>query len=169
MSLTVRQLTASDVELLREIRLEGLRLNPEAFGSSFEDEQFAPLDKYLGWLANSQVFGAFDGSHIVGIAAFGTFTGRKDSHKGWLRAMYVRPTFRRGSGASRLLVQAVIDAARPRVELIQLSVVSDNLPALRLYQSFGFVQYGLEKHALKQNGRYFDEIHMSLDLTPPTK
>jgi GNAT superfamily N-acetyltransferase len=164
MSLIVRQLTVSDVELLREIRLEGLRLNPEAFGSTFEDEHSAPLDKYLGWLANSQIFGAFESSQIVGIAAFGAFTGRKDSHKGWLRAMYVRPAHRR-TGASRLLVQAVIDAARPRVELLQLSVVSDNLPALRLYQSFGFVQYGLETHALKQNGRYFDEIHMSLDLS----
>ena len=165
MSLVVRQLTASDVELFREIRLEGLRLNPEAFGSTFEDEHSAPLEKYSGWLASSQIFGAFDEANIVGIAAFGAFTGRKDSHKGWLRAMYVRPSHRR-TGASRLLVQAVIDAARPRVELLQLSVVSDNLPALRLYQSFGFVQYGLEKHALKQNNRYFDEIHMSLDLTP---
>lgn len=165
MSLTVRQLGVSDVEALREIRLEGLRLNPEAFGSTFEDEESAPLEKYLGWLANSQVFGALDDSQIVGIAAFGAFTGRKDAHKGWLRAMYVRPAYRR-SGASRLLVQAVIDAARPLVELLQLSVVSENLPAIRLYQSFGFVQYGLEKHALKQNGRYFDEIHMFLDLTP---
>ena len=164
MSLNLRQLTAADLELFREIRLEGLRLHPEAFGSTFEDEQCAPLEKYSGWLGNSQIFGAFDGSHIVGIAAFGAFTGRKDSHKGWLRAMYVRSTHRR-TGASRLLVQAVIDAARPCVELLQLSVVSDNLPAIRLYQSFGFVQYGLEKHALKQNNRYFDEIHMCLDLT----
>jgi len=164
MPLTVRQLTAADVELLREIRLEGLRLQPEAFGSTFEDEQCAPLEKYSSWLASSQVFGAFDGSHIVGIAAFGAFTGRKESHKGWLRAMYVRPTHRR-TGASRLLVQAVIDAARLRVELVQLSVVRDNVPAIRLYQSFGFVEYGLENHALKQNGHYFDEIHMSLDLS----
>jgi L-amino acid N-acyltransferase YncA len=163
MSLTVRQLAASDVELLREIRLEGLRLNPEAFGSTYEDEHDAPLDKYLGWLANSRVFGAFDDSHIVGIAAFGQFPGRKESHKGWLRAMYVRPTHRR-TGASCLLVQAVIDAARPRVEQLQLAVVSTNIPAIRLYQSFGFTQFGLEPRSLKQNGLYHDELHMSLQL-----
>ena len=167
MSFTVRQLTATDVELLREIRLEGLRLNPEAFGSTFEDEESAPVEKYLGWLASSQLFGAFDGSHIVGIAGFSAFTGRKESHKGWLRAMYVRPSHRR-TGASRFLVQAIIDAARPRVEILQLSVVSDNLSAIRLYESFGFVQYGLEKHSLKQNGRYFDELHMFLELSAGT-
>ncbi len=148
---------------MREIRLEGLRLNPEAFGSTYESEQSAPLEKYAGWLANSQIFGAFDGPHIVGIAAFGQFTGAKDSHKGWLRAMYVRPSHRR-TGASRLLVQAVIDAARTRVEQLQLSVVSTNTPAIRLYQSFGFTQYGLESRSLKQNNQYSDEILMSLRL-----
>jgi len=163
MAITVRQLAPSDVESLREIRLEGLRLNPEAFGSAYEDEHTAPLDKYLGWLANSQMFGAFDESQIVGIAAFGVFTGRKDSHKGWLRAMYVRPSHRR-TGASRMLVQAVLDAARHHVEIVQLTVVSTNTPAIRLYESFGFRQYGLEPRALKYNNLYSDEILMSLDL-----
>ena len=163
MPLTIRQLLPEDVNSFREIRLEGLRLNPEAFGSTIEDEGSAPLEKYSAWISNSQIFGVFDGSHLVGVAAFGLFTGRKDSHKGWLRAMYVRPTHRR-TGASRLLVQAILDAARPKVEQIQLAVVSTNLPAIRLYQSFGFQQYGLETRALKHNNLYSDEILMSLHL-----
>lgn len=163
MSFTVRQLTHVDLESLREIRLEGLRLSPEAFGSTYESEQSAPLEKYAGWLASSQIFGAFDDSPLVGIAALGPYTGPKEAHKGWLRAMYVRPSHRR-TGASRLLVQAVIDAARSRVEQLHLSVVSTNTPALRLYQSFGFTQYGLEPRALKQNGIYHDELLMVLYL-----
>ena len=163
MSLTVRQLTPADVELFREIRLEGLRLNPEAFGSAYEDEHSAPLEKYSTWIANSRMFGAFDGPQVVGIVGFGQYPGRKDAHKGWLRAMYVRPSHR-GTGASRLLVQAVIDAARPCVEEIQLTVVSTNTPAIRLYQSFGFTQYGLEPRALKHNNLYQDELLMSLHL-----
>ena len=61
-------------------------------------------------------------------------------------------------------VEAVLDLARQRVELIQLSVVSDNEAALRLYESLGFVEYGIEKHALKQDSRYYDEILMAKDL-----
>jgi len=163
MSLTVRQLAASDLDSLREIRLEGLRLAPDAFGSTYESEQSAPVEKYAVWLDNSQIFGVFDDSHLVGIAAFGQYTGPKDSHKGWLRALYVRSSHRR-TGASRLLVQAVINAARPRVEQLHLSVVSTNIPAVRLYQSFGFTQYGLEPRALKQNGIYQDELLMVLHL-----
>jgi L-amino acid N-acyltransferase YncA len=81
--------------------------------------------------------------------------------------MYVRPASRR-SGAGRQLVQAVIQTARQKVERVLLAVVSDNQPALRLYQTLGFRQYGLEKNALKHNGKYSDEILMSLDLTSST-
>ena len=53
----------------------------------------------------------------------------------------------------RRLVEAVIDRARQQVELIQLAVVSANESARRLYDRLGFVQYGVEKKSLKQDGR----------------
>jgi len=160
----IRQLTLSDAESFRELRLEGLRLNPEAFGSTYDFEKDQPLERYSGWLTNSTVFGAYQNSHLVGTASFTQLSGLKDCHKGLLRAMYVRPTHRR-SGAGRQLVQAVIATARQKVERILLAVVSDNQPAIGLYHSLGFRQYGLELHALKHNGIYSDEILMSLDLT----
>ncbi|HXC47469.1 MAG TPA: GNAT family N-acetyltransferase [Candidatus Sulfotelmatobacter sp.] len=159
----IRQLTPSDAESFRELRLEGLRLNPEAFGSTHEFEKDQPLTRYTGWLTNSTVFGAYEISHLIGTASFTQLSGQKDSHKGLLRAMYVRPTHRR-TGAGRQLVQAIIELARQKVEQVHLSVVSTNQPALRLYQSLGFRQYGLEKNALKHNDLYSDEILMSLDL-----
>jgi ribosomal protein S18 acetylase RimI-like enzyme len=164
MSIYIRQLTPADAESFRELRLEGLRLNPEAFGSTYDFEKDQPVERYTGWLTNSIVLGAFQNSHLIGTASLTQLSGLKDSHKGLLRAMYVRPTHRR-SGAGRQLVQAIIDHARPKVEQLQLSVVSTNQPALRLYHSLGFRQYGLEKNALKHNGLYSDEILMSLDLT----
>jgi RimJ/RimL family protein N-acetyltransferase len=56
-------------------------------------------------------------------------------------------------------------SSKLRVELIQLSVVRENEPARRLYGGLGFVEYGFEIHALKQGGRYYDEILMAMDLT----
>jgi RimJ/RimL family protein N-acetyltransferase len=79
--------------------------------------------------------------------------------------MYVRPNSR-NAGVGRQLVEAVIDQARDQVEVIQLSVVSGNEGARRLYASLGFVEYGVEKNSLKQDGRYYDEILMALDLRP---
>ncbi|HXH68653.1 MAG TPA: GNAT family N-acetyltransferase [Candidatus Limnocylindrales bacterium] len=159
----IRQLSPSDATDFRELRLEGLRLNPEAFGSTHDFEKDQPLERYIGWLTNSTVFGAYQDSYLIGTANFTQLSGQKDSHKGLLRAMYVRPKHRR-SGAGRQLVQAIIEHACPKVEQLQLAVVSTNQPAIQLYQSLGFLQYGLEKNALKHHGAYSDEILMSLDL-----
>ena len=79
--------------------------------------------------------------------------------------MYVRPSARK-AGVGRRLVETIIEFARHRVELIQLSVVSDNEPARRLYERLGFLEYGIEKKALKQDGRYYDEVLMARDLKP---
>jgi RimJ/RimL family protein N-acetyltransferase len=35
----------------------------------------------------------------------------------------------------------------------------------RLYASLGFVEYGIERKALKHNGRYYDEILMAKELS----
>jgi ribosomal protein S18 acetylase RimI-like enzyme len=160
-----RRLTLADAALFREIRLEALRDNPEAFGSTFEAENAQPLAWFSDRLGRSNLFGAFHGSKLVGIAGLVIGEGKKEAHKGLLVGMYVRPGSRK-SGVGRLLVEAIIEFARERVELIQLAVVSDNQPARRLYAGLGFLEYGLEKKALKQDGRYFDEVLMAKDLTP---
>jgi ribosomal protein S18 acetylase RimI-like enzyme len=100
---------------------------------------------------------------LLGVAGLAIREGEKERHKGLLWGMYVRPDARK-AGVGRRLVEAVIDHARAHVEVIQLSVISDNQPARRLYGSLGFVEYGLERDSLKQSGRYYDEILMALDL-----
>jgi ribosomal protein S18 acetylase RimI-like enzyme len=77
--------------------------------------------------------------------------------------MYVRPSSRK-DGVGRRLIETIIDCARQRVELIQLAVVNDNEPALRLFTRLGFLEYGVERKALKQGGRYSDEVLMAKDL-----
>ena len=162
--LQIRRLAPADAALFREIRLEGLRNNPEAFGNTFEAESARPLILFSERLRDSEMLGAFEGSEIVGIAGLLVGKGPKETHKGTLVGMYVRQEAR-NRGVGRRLVEAVIDRARQQVELIQLAVVSDNESARRLYDRLGFVQYGVEKKSLKQDGRYYDEILMAKDLT----
>jgi ribosomal protein S18 acetylase RimI-like enzyme len=159
----IRRLTAADASAYREIRLAGLRDTPEAFGSTFARESTQPLTWFCDRLGNSAVFGAFHMAALSGVAGLRISEGEKERHKGLLWGMYVRPDARK-AGVGRRLVEAVIDHARAHVEVIQLSVISDNQPARRLYGSLGFVEYGLERDSLKQSGRYYDEILMALDL-----
>src|SRR5215470_4618394 len=142
----------ADAALYRDIRLEALRASPEAFGSTFETENAQTLDWFIDRLGASTVLGAFREMKLVAIAGFAIQQGQKRAHKGSLWGMYVRPDSRG------------IGVARQRVELIQLTVVRDNEQARRLYMSLGFVDYGLEKNALKQDGRYYDEVLMAKNL-----
>jgi len=159
----IRRLMPADAARYREIRLTGLKSSPEAFGSTYETESVQSLRSFSERLGTSAVFGAFSGAELLGIAGFAVRKGVKEAHKGLLWGMYVRPDARK-AGVGRRLVEAVIDFARQRVELLQLSVVSDNEPARRLYARLGFVEYGVEKNSLKQDSCYYDEILMALDL-----
>jgi ribosomal protein S18 acetylase RimI-like enzyme len=161
----IRRLTPADAALYRDIRLEALRCNPEAFGSTFDAENAQPLTFFSDRIGGSEVFGAFDGSELVGIAGLLIGKGQKEAHKGRLVGMYVRPSTRK-AGVGRRLVETMVESARHHVELIQLAVVSDNEQARRLYARLGFVEYGLERKALKQDGRYDDEVLMAKNLKP---
>jgi ribosomal protein S18 acetylase RimI-like enzyme len=161
----VRRLLPEDAAQYREIRLEGLRVSPEAFGNTFEVENARPIELFADRIRDSETMGAFEGAEILGVAGLRANQGPKESHKGMLVGMYVRPQAR-NRGVGRRLVEAVIEVARRRgVELLQLAVVSDNEPARRLYARLGFVEYGIEKKSLKQGGRYTDEVLMVKDFS----
>lgn len=162
-SIEIRLMRPDEASQFREIRLEGLLSNPEAFGASFDVESAKPLDWFAERLSSFDVFGAFRGTDLVGIAGFAVHSGPKMAHKGFLWAMFVRPHARSG-GIGRRLVEAVIDRARQKVEILQLMVGSDNALARRLYAALGFVEYGLERRGLKVDGRYYDEVLMTREL-----
>jgi RimJ/RimL family protein N-acetyltransferase len=162
---TVRQLSASDAEAFRSIRLEGLERNPEAFGSTFERESSEPVQFFIDRLARNAIFGGFAGDDLMGVAGFYALEGTKLKHKGILWGMYVRPEAR-GSGLATALVENLIRYAHAEVEQVQLTVVSSNPRARRFYERMGFLEYGLEEKALKYNGIYFDEVLMVKFLKP---
>jgi RimJ/RimL family protein N-acetyltransferase len=157
--LQVRRLETSDSPLYRDTRLEALKQNPEAFGSTFERENEQPLSWFEAVVGRSDIFGVFLDGTLAGIAGYVAQESSKQAHKAVLWGMYVRSAAR-NSGLGKKLVAAVLSHARGRVEMVQLTVVSENEAARRLYNAFGFVEYGCERRALKQDGRYYDEVLM---------
>ncbi len=156
---TIRPLTPEDAAAYRPLRLESLRLHPEAFGASFEQEAAQDEAFFADRLAAGTVFGGFSGGELAGTAGFRREPGAKQGHKALLWGVYVQPIARR-TGLSRRLVEAVLAYARERVELIQLKVVATNVPARRLYERLGFQVYGIEARSLKLDGVYHDEVLM---------
>jgi len=157
--LKIRRLETSDAALYRDIRLEALQKNPQAFGSTFERENAQSLSWFEAVLGRADIFGAFIDGTLAGIAGYGAQESPKHAHKALLWTMYVRIAAR-NSGLGQRLVGAVLEHARGRVEILQLTVVSENEAARRLYRTMGFAEYGYEKWALKHDGRYYDEVLM---------
>ncbi len=167
----IRRLHSSDAAAFREIRLEALRSCPEAFGSSFEEEQRLTADDFARRVAlelPDAVFGAFldDDAGLVGVAGFRVEKNAKGRHKSTLWGMYVRPAAR-GRGVATELLREVIEHARNTsgVEIVQLAVTVGNEAARTLYDRAGFVPYGIERRALRlAPGDYRDEEMRWFDL-----
>lgn len=162
----VRPLGNADVDAFRRVRLEALRLHPEAFGSAYEDE--AQLDRavFAERLATARFtrFGGFAGDDLVGLVGLQIRAGAKERHKGHLFSMYVDAAHRR-SGLSEQLVKAVIAGARDGgALLVHLSVSSNNTNAKRFYRRMGFTVYGVERRSLKVGDQFLDEDLMVLHL-----
>ncbi|MCM3586000.1 GNAT family N-acetyltransferase [Mesobacillus maritimus] len=162
----IRKLCAEDAISYRNIRLEALQTNPEAFGSSYDDEKNRPLEMFAKRLSSegTYTFGAFIEERLVGTITLIRETSQKTAHKANIFAMYVNPD-ERCTGVGRALLSSAIEHAKALVgiEQINLTVVSTNQSAKALYESMGFRVYGTEIRALKlANETYLDENYMVL-------
>jgi ribosomal protein S18 acetylase RimI-like enzyme len=161
----IRLLTPGEATLYREIRLEGLKQAPDAFASTFEREDAMPLSWFEERIVKGNVFAVFVDGTLMGVAGYWPQEGIKECHKALLWGMYLRPDAR-GLGLGERLIEAIVAHASARVEQLQLGVADGNEAALRLYRKTGFSEYGREMKALKEGGRYLDEVLMVRFLKP---
>lgn len=167
-SFEVRRLSTSDAVSYRELRLDGLRAHPEAFGASWQEETAQPLAWFADRLERNIIFGGglANKSDFKGVVGFYIPDGAKQRHKGVLWGMFVQ-TEARGTGLGSSLVARVLEHAIQTVEEVRLTVVATNTAAIRLYERAGFEQYGLERRALKIGDDYHDEVLMALSPLRP--
>ena len=161
--LQVRQLGASDAAAFHALRLSGLRLNPDAFGSSWEEEVDRPPERTAASLASAFVAGCEKDGVLVGIGGLRIGQSVKTRHRGVIWGIYVDPGVR-GLGVGKRVMAALIDQARTEVEDLILTVSAHNDAAIALYRSLGFEPYGLDQRALKIGEDYVDELLMRLVL-----
>jgi RimJ/RimL family protein N-acetyltransferase len=165
----IRLLTPDDAKVYWEMRLEALKNHPEAFATSYEEalQRENPIEEVASRLKGEgdYTFGAFQGDALIGTVTLVQDKITKMKHRAHIFAMYVNPSHRR-SGAGKALVTAAINHAKKIPELIKLNltVVSSNEKAKKLYTSLGFKTYGIEEKALTVNETYYDEELMVLFL-----
>jgi RimJ/RimL family protein N-acetyltransferase len=137
----------------------------DAFTSTVEERAAEPESWWAQRIAdpngNSAAFGAFRESELVGTVAL-EFSGKpKTKHKVLVIGMYVLAEHR-GAGAGRALVQAAVKYAKayPGATTMTLTVTEGNEPAIALYRSFGFQEFGVEPMAILTPSGYKAKVHM---------
>ena len=135
----VRRLTPTDIDTLRRIRLEALRTDPDAFGSTLEREESRSDDDWRAWLGRGATFVAESDGEPSGLVVA---LAQDDPSIVALLAMFVSSRVRR-QGVGRALMEAAMEWAHAMgAERLELMVVEGNAPAASLYEACGFVYTG---------------------------
>lgn len=160
----VKYFLEKDWAAWKEIRLEALRVQPDSFGSSYEEEALYQEHDWQKFINENVILGAFLNGELVGCGGFFVFKFLKMKHKGVMFGLYVKPKARNKGVASKI-IRMIINHAKNSVTLLYCSVVTTNQAALKLYQKYGFKIYGTELKALKIENVYFDEYQLALEMT----
>lgn len=170
----VRQLCSADRPDFRELRQLALRVNPDDFLMTAEEEEAVPRLTIEAALEDSQprncFLGAFvrDSGQLVAIAGLLTSALRKTRHVGHITSLFVHPEHRH-RGLARVLMQRLLSqAAAEGLRSIRLEVVAGNRNAISLYETLGFVPYGREPGAYRLGDREWDLALMTCDLANVT-
>jgi ribosomal protein S18 acetylase RimI-like enzyme len=165
----IRRLQLTDAPVYRAFRLRGLHEHPDAFTSSFEEENVRPLadtEKRLAAAGSEKLWGAFANGELAGMVGLNHETRAKCRHKATLVGLYVAREFT-GQGLGRALVGAALrDARACGIELVVLTVTDSNQAACALYDRTGFTAFGIEPDAIRVDGISFGKQHMYLQLQP---
>ncbi|RPK29679.1 GNAT family N-acetyltransferase [Paenibacillus xylanexedens] len=167
---TIRNIQRDEADIYWSLRLEALKTHPEAFGASFELSIQLPMSEVQERIHNEPddyILGAYtEEGTLAGMMGFKREYGLKLRHKGMIWGVYVAPPYR-GSGLASRLLREVLDRGRhlEGIKQINLSVVTTNESARRLYERYGFEVYGIERNALEVHGQGYDEAHMNYFYT----
>ncbi|EPJ52346.1 MAG: hypothetical protein OFPI_14160 [Osedax symbiont Rs2] len=142
MKISYKVLTGEHSEQYRALRLQSLKLYPEAFCAVYAEQ--VQLEKlYFQQLMEDDVqehfmFGAFDDQQLVGLCGLITNTQRLLKAAEIIQ-MYINKDYRR-LGIGLALISQVLDTVKARklTDIVLLEVLKDNSSAYEAYLKAGF-------------------------------
>ena len=166
-AVTCRRLRQGESRLYREMRLESLQRYPESFGYTYDEEAgVARLPFELAIEAGTRdkfIVGAFAATDLVGMTGFLRYDRAKTRHRGQISQVYVNPDARgRSVGVTLLRTTLEIAFGLAGIEQIDLSLITTNQSAQRLYERLGFETFGVQENFFKLGKRTWHQRHMQI-------
>jgi RimJ/RimL family protein N-acetyltransferase len=171
LQLTLRPAQPSDAENLLTYfeqvagESDNITFGPGEFGLSVQEEREA-LQQFAESPTSIYLIAEISGE-IAGMLSFNTGKRPRLQHGGEFGITVLRKYWKLGIGGHMLAY--LIDWAHqnPTIRKINLRVRADNLPAIHLYEKYGFVYEGRITREICVRGQFFDTLFMGLQLDPP--
>ena len=162
-NINITTLDSKDWQKYKEIRLEMLAGDDSQFGWNIE-EALDLTDQQWQQMAKSCYIIAMLESLIVGVVNLSFTKAIKKRHVAEIGSVFVKPEYR-GQGVARSLFQELERIAKSKgVEILKLTVLTNNISAKTLYEKIGFIKTGDIPKSLKNKGIYYDEILMQKQI-----
>ena len=159
LNVEVKNLSPDRWKDYRDLRLEALKSDPTAFGTSYEEEVTLTEDTWQR-RAENVLFAMFNDKPI-GMVVY-IFNDRlKTKHIANIFGMYVAKEYR-NRGLANKLITSVISLIEENKDIrkIKLSVNPEQVYAFRLYIKYGFQCVGTARKEYYIDSRYYDEVLM---------
>ena len=165
-NIAFRQLGKHDAPVFQALRQEVTRENPVPMGLTLKEELARALVGFEAQLSASPpdaVFGAFIEGHLAATAAVSLVSRFASSqHKMSMWGVFTSPRYRRRGLSRQVVGLAVEHAFSNGIQRVNLQVYTPNEPAISMYKSIGFNEYGIEPDAVYIDGCYYDGVQMTL-------
>ncbi len=150
----------------KNIRIEALQNEPQAFGANYEDALKKPDEEWIDRVKAAvtenkdiMLFARVDGK-IVGMIGAYFHKSPETETVGNIWGVYVSEAYR-GKGVAKKLMEKLLERLRAKgLHEAKLEVNVEQSAALGLYQKMGFVIVEKLEKALVKNGKYYNEYRM---------
>lgn len=146
----------------KALRLESLKQDPSAYGSSYEEEAEFADDVWKRRIGNALF--ALDEGKPIGMLSRILNERLKTKHYVEIVGAYVMPSYR-GRGVGTKLLEEQLRLIRrkdsmKRIVKVKLMVNPEQKAAVRVYKKAGFQVVGRAKKELKVGSRFYDMLYM---------
>ena len=141
------------------MRLDALKRDPIAFGSSYEEEAKLSESEWKKRIRNTWF--ALSNNEPIGMIVYVFNNKRKIKHIANIFGFYVKDRYR-NQGIGKKLVKSALSSIMKNKDVIKinLNVNPKQKAAVNLYRKFGFKIVGMLKKDLFVNKKFYDKLIM---------
>ncbi len=150
----------------KKLRLESLQNEPQAFGSSYEDNLQKPDEYWKMRLENvfaKKDFLLFAKKNGVLVGMVGAMIDDSHLSNAAVISMYVKKEARGKGVAKKLIVDLLNQLRLNGIQKVELAVNKEQTAAVLLYKKLGFTVFK-EEESMMGDGKYYKELSMELAI-----